>query len=153
MTDTTASCLLSDDRYNTHKPGVQRGTHRGHSGYTGVHSTTEDVAEWGSVVGGGGGVVDEVGGILYAPAAVAECTPYTPCALCGEMHPVYPLCPLWWNAPRIPPTSAVVECTPYISYILRSRSERVMSVSFPRYPLSVTWAMCDVGELWGLCGY
>ena len=85
--------------------------------------------------------------------SVVKCTPYTPCALCGEMHPVYPLCPLWWNAPRIPPTSAVVECTPYISYILRSRSERVMSVSFPRYPLSVTWAMCDVGELWGLCGY
>ena len=58
----------------------------------------------GSVVGGGGGVVDEVGGILYAPAAVAECTPYTPCALCGGMHPVYPLLPQWWNALRTFPT-------------------------------------------------
>ena len=66
----------------------------------------------------------------------------------------YSVHPLWWlNTPRIHPTSAVVKCTPYIPCILTSRSERVMSVSFPRYPLSGTWAMCDVGELPGLCGY
>ena len=39
------------------------------------------------------GVVDEISGILRAPAVVAECTPYTPYVRCGEMHPVHSLHP------------------------------------------------------------